>query len=287
MPEEAASAYEELLSESPTHLEASLRLGHLYTQLGEPYKALRVFQRAQEMEPENPDVHLQLAEVYQGLGRIEEATRAYQEVLRLDPSNEWAQTRLRLFSHPIGEEIPHPLLRSAGQQLALLGYDIRPAAVEVGGSLLVTLWWQAVSTMDQDYTVFIHLTDSQGRLWAQYDGLLTHGDRPTSAWRLGLIVKGDYELELPLGAPPGDYQLMTGVYDWQTGERLPVWDHNGERTPHDTATFGSITLLGADDTLKDEPPGVPEAASDSHESSLPALRAHFGRRNYPKGVLIS
>ena len=240
--DEAARAYEQLVSTNPMHLQAHLRLGSLYTQLNEPGQALAVYQRALEIEPENPELHLVLGGIYQGLGRVEEATLAYQEVLRLDPSNEWAGTRLRLFSHPFDEDMPHPLLRSVGQQLALLGYDIRPATVEAGGSIQVTLWWQAVGTMDRDYTVFIHLADSQGLIWAQYDGLLTDSGQPTSAWRLGLTVRGDYRLELAPDAPPGDYELTTGVYYWETGERLPVWDEKGQRLDADMIQLTTLSV---------------------------------------------
>ena len=33
-----------------------------------------------------------------------------------------------------------------------------------------------------------------------------------------------YELELPPQTPAGRYFVKVGMYYWETGERLPVWD---------------------------------------------------------------
>ena len=98
----------------------------------------------------------------------------------------------------------------------------------------VTLWWQALTDMDRDYTAFVHLVDQDGRIVAQQDQLLQQGDLPTSGWLLGTVAREDYHLQLGADTAPGDYVIKAGLYYWETGERLPVWDEHGRRQPDDT-----------------------------------------------------
>jgi mannosyltransferase len=242
MPQQAAAAYEEALSADPTLIKAYRRLASLYRQLNEPAKAMATCQRGLDVEPQDAKLHLLLGQTYQGLGRIEEAIAAYQEVLRIDPDDELARRSLTLLSPPADEDIPHPLLRSLGLEIALLGYDLSPAIVEPGGRLDLALWWQSLANMDRDYTAFVHLTGPDGQVWAQEDTLLLHSQEPTSFWRLGTTAKSDIQLHLPLEAPAGEYTIMVGAYYWETGERLPVWDEDGQREPGDAVALSVITV---------------------------------------------
>ena len=106
----------------------------------------------------------------------------------------------------------------------------------------VSLWWQALAKMDKDYTAFIRLTDADGRVLASEDRVMLLGDLPTSFWPLGLVVKNEYGLLLPADATPGDYTITVGIYSWETGERLPVWDERGRREAGDTLQLATITL---------------------------------------------
>jgi mannosyltransferase len=238
----AAAAFEQVVSLNPGYAQAYLDLGIAYRQLGQPTQALAAYQRALVIEPENAQVHYLVGEGYRRLGRIEEATLAYQEALRLDPTHEASRRTLQLFSHPLDDDVAHRLLHSLGQQLALLGYDVSPATLEAGGTLDLSLWWQAVANVEKDYTVFVHLADGDGHLWAQEDALLQHNDNPSSTWRPGLVVKEEYALDLPAEMPPGEYEISTGVYYWETGERLPVWDEDGQRLKNDTIPLLTVNV---------------------------------------------
>jgi hypothetical protein len=143
------------------------------------------------------------------------------------------QTRydgLYMLRQPEGTE--HTLWRDFGGVAALLGYGIEEAGAEGEHRLEISLWFQALAEMDRDYTVFIHGVDQDGRVWAQQDTLLLSAERPTSKWRAGETVKQQYELALPTGVP-ADVTILVGVYHWQTGERLPVWDEFDQRVADD------------------------------------------------------
>jgi hypothetical protein len=135
----------------------------------------------------------------------------------------------------------HLLWRDLGHSVALIGYAAEPEAGQ-GRLLHLSLWWEGLSQMDRDYTVFIHVVDQDGRIWAQRDIVLQHGGYPTSTWLPGETVREEYELELPRDTPPGNYIVKTGVYYWETGERLPVWDESRRRLPEDTIVLEQISV---------------------------------------------
>jgi len=124
--------------------------------------------------------------------------------------------------------IPHTLDYKLGNMVSLVGYGMETTQVEAGGTIHLTLYWQAQGEIEADYTVFTHLVDSQGRIWAQKDNQPAGGNYPTSLWDEGEVVKDEYELTLDPQIPPGDYWLEVGMYLLSTGERLHVFDSQGE-----------------------------------------------------------
>ncbi len=88
--------------------------------------------------------------------------------------------------------------------------------------LQLQLNWQAERTPDADYTVFVQLLDERDQVIAQHDAPPVSGDRPTSGWQPGEQVSDKHGLLVPAGTAPGDYRLIAGMYDPQSGKRLPV-----------------------------------------------------------------
>ncbi|MBC7223362.1 MAG: hypothetical protein H5T59_03665 [Anaerolineae bacterium] len=114
-----------------------------------------------------------------------------------------------------------------GGTIALAGCDLEPAPARPGQSLYVTLYWQALGPVSEDYTVFTHLLgpfnpETGGPVWAGHDGQPLAGSYPTSRWAGGEWVLDQHEIPLPSDLPPGTYQLEAGMYLLATGERLPV-----------------------------------------------------------------
>jgi hypothetical protein len=129
-----------------------------------------------------------------------------------------------------------------GGAIALLGYDLSPSPVP-GGSLRVTLCWQALAAPPADYTVFAHLLDAQGRVAAQHDGAPDAGRRPTGGWVEGEVVLDSHDLAIPPDLAPGDYRLEVGLYDASTGERPPV-TQGGEASPERRVLLSQVVRLG-------------------------------------------
>lgn len=124
--------------------------------------------------------------------------------------------------------IQHPWEVTLGQQIRFLGYDFHYPPYEPGGQVYLTLYWQALDRIDEDYTVFTHLLDSEGRLRAQKDNPPVSGLLPTSAWEVGEIIQDRYIIPLDSDLPPGEYQLEIGMYQLETGQRLPIVNDEGQ-----------------------------------------------------------
>ncbi len=146
----------------------------------------------------------------------------------------------RLFEPP---PMQHPLQTNFADQIALLGYDLAPPEPKPGSTLRLTLYWQAQAEMDQDYTVFVHLLDAEGRLVAQHDGQPGGGSLPTSSWVGDEVIADEHPLGLDPNLPPGSYRLEVGLYLWPTMERLSVLDGAGQ-IQGDKVVLGEVRVEG-------------------------------------------
>lgn len=122
--------------------------------------------------------------------------------------------------------LQHTLEANLDDQVHLVGYDLE-GRLEPGGSLHLTLYWQAVSSPATDYTVFVHLIGEDGQIWSQQDNQPVTGYYPTSLWMEGELVRDQYDLPVPDEAPTGKYTLRVGMYEAGTDRRLPLLDEKG------------------------------------------------------------
>jgi hypothetical protein len=119
-----------------------------------------------------------------------------------------------------------------GGELRLRGYSLDPfgGAAHPGGTLPVTLYWQAARTPTRDYTMFLHLCrDCSSEPLAQDDSPPLGGDFSdpgrTTTWIVDDPVHDERSLVLPKNLAPGHYTLLLGVYpigDPAEGARLTV-----------------------------------------------------------------
>jgi hypothetical protein len=127
--------------------------------------------------------------------------------------------RPRTFEAPL---IQHPLEVNLGNRVELLGYDIDATGLKAGGTLPLTLYWKALAEIDTSYTVFVHILDAGNRIWGQRDSLPGNGSLPTTGWLPGEVIADHYEVPLQSNAPPGQYTIEVGMYQPETGQRLPI-----------------------------------------------------------------
>jgi hypothetical protein len=148
-----------------------------------------------------------------------------------------ARLRVRLPSAPVP---PGPPLYVLGSSIALERSQ-SPGQVRAGGSFTVSLEWRCLATVDRDYTVFLHAVNSAGTTVAQADGEPQQGALPTSFWERGELVPDSAVMNVPAELPAGEYQLVLGMYDLTTGQRLPAADATGQPSG-DSIVLGSVVV---------------------------------------------
>ncbi len=100
--------------------------------------------------------------------------------------------------------------------IQLRGYDLNQTPEQ----LSLTLHWQALSRPDKSYKFFVHLIDvASGELVAQTDYVPHDWAYPTNWWEAGEVVLDTAVLPLE-NVGSGTYQLLVGIYDPDSGERL-------------------------------------------------------------------
>ncbi len=91
-----------------------------------------------------------------------------------------------------------------------------------GTELPVPLVWRASGPLLPDQTVFVHVRDATGAIIAQADGPPRGGLYPTGLWAAGEVVADPRWFPASARPPAGDYALVVGLYDPDTGDRWPV-----------------------------------------------------------------
>lgn len=143
-------------------------------------------------------------------------------------------------------EPSHQLEANWGNKIQLLGYDLDASTYQAGETIHLTLYYQRLSEMEANYTVFTHLLGphnpaTRSPLWGQDDSEPCRRFYSTSTWDVGEIVRDSYTIEVPADAPSGEYQLITGFYNWRTLERLPVLDDAGQVLA-DNVVLGQVRI---------------------------------------------
>jgi hypothetical protein len=100
-----------------------------------------------------------------------------------------------------------------GGRMRLLGYGLDRDEVAPGESVTVTLGWQAVAPMAEDYAVVTMLKNARGEAAEQNQRGLGGGGEGTSSWEPGRWVFRTSTLSLSSSTPPGEYTLAVGLYD--------------------------------------------------------------------------
>jgi hypothetical protein len=176
-------------------------------------------------------------------------------VLRVRPSR-------RRFELPA--ESFQPLEVNFEDKVRLLGYRLPSRRVQPGDGVPVTLYWQGLDWMGEEFVIFTRLLDNQGFAWGGYDRLAKE-NYSTLLWVPGEIVIDGFAVPVEPEAPDGVYRLSVGWYREVEGqaEALSILDPKaGQPTGETAVTIGPVKVGGP-------PPGVTVAqASPQHQTKV-------------------
>jgi len=112
-----------------------------------------------------------------------------------------------------------------GGKIQLVGYDLpRSAERAAGETLRIRIALEDVTPLDRLYKVFLHLWSDDNTVLAQADRYPCDYSLNEADWRPGDIVLEEYPLSIPPQIAPGQYRVVLGIYQPDSGSRLPVFE---------------------------------------------------------------
>ncbi|MEW5717691.1 MAG: hypothetical protein AB1817_03605, partial [Chloroflexota bacterium] len=98
----------------------------------------------------------------------------------------------------------------------LLGYQLGRDKASAGETVPLTLFWRADEKPTRDYTFRVQFGDAPSDAFP-----ISNFQFPTSKWRAGEIVRGQYAVAIPANARAGAAQLRVVLNDNQSAELAP------------------------------------------------------------------
>jgi hypothetical protein len=118
-----------------------------------------------------------------------------------------------------------------GDKIELLGAMFQPGQAVPGEPVHVALYFRVLDTIDQDYSIFVHVEDADGHVQrANFDHPPAQGRYPTSQWKKGETIRDDFQLLVPAGVQLRAINLYVGLWQPQSDQRLPVTNADKVRT---------------------------------------------------------
>ena len=172
----------------------------------------------------------------------------------------------------LDEEKIAPATRSAGplhgtdvrfgEKMRLAGYEVNVDEIAPGDEVVVTLYWECLAPMQQDYSVFVHLLGGYELILGQRDMYPGQGNFATTLWQPGDRIADTYVLRVsPTAMTPDEVQIEVGLYSWETGVRLEAADSTGSSLGN-SFRFGRIALP------QREEEGIPNPVSVNLEERI-------------------
>lgn len=138
-----------------------------------------------------------------------------------------------------------PLNANLGDQVMLAAAEVERIEVPPGGTLALTLHWQALAKMGIPYRVFVHLTRADGSILLQQDTEPRNGAYPTTQWQVNEQVRDSYTFLMPADTPPGSYWIKAGMYTTDTDQRLPVVDPGTAQVENDSVVVREFRVISS------------------------------------------
>jgi hypothetical protein len=142
--------------------------------------------------------------------------------LRDEPTN--SSDRLVLgqvhIARPTQDPTLHRSLADFGP-VRLVEAETPATQVSPGDSVPLSLLWQAAPGFrGESLVVVAQLLDKQGRVVASLEEEPLHGRYPTTGWQPRELVRDRHLLNVPQETPPGQYELIVGLYTLPDRTRL-------------------------------------------------------------------
>jgi hypothetical protein len=145
------------------------------------------------------------------------------------PYHLWSMTRVPL-DRPPGADLS--VRADFEGQVRLAGYSIERWTVRPGEIVLLTLWWRALRTPDEDVHVYVHGIPADRPLLSLPQAFQSDhvhpGGVPARRWDPEKHYRDDHYLRIPADIRPGPYRIRIGLYSGPEGRRWRTADDGSD-----------------------------------------------------------
>ncbi|GIW08164.1 MAG: hypothetical protein KatS3mg060_2969 [Dehalococcoidia bacterium] len=159
--------------------------------------------------------------------------RPFEDVVFRGPSN------IRVQGWIVGESQPQSVVATDGP--FSVGVTEARGDAPAGGTLPIALAWRPAGPVDRALRAYLALVDREGRIWAQQDEPAVGTAWTPGFWQPGRWVADPRVIRVPVGVPPGEYQVELGAY--LAGGQVLEFERPTGRTPR--LPIGQITVQRA------------------------------------------
>jgi hypothetical protein len=99
-----------------------------------------------------------------------------------------------------------------GDAIRLAGYAVEPNELMAGQTATVTLFWQPITQLAEDWTTFVQIVNANGDKVGQSDHRPGGEYYPSSLWAVGEELRDQHTVTLAPDLGPGPYRLLVGLY---------------------------------------------------------------------------
>ncbi|MBP6016470.1 MAG: phospholipid carrier-dependent glycosyltransferase [Candidatus Promineofilum sp.] len=129
-----------------------------------------------------------------------------------------------------------------GDSIELASATLSTTSAAPAETVELRLRWQVIAAPGPALLhLFVHLGNPAAQPVAQADGPVMGGEYPARLWAAGEVFDETVTLTIPGDLPPGEYPVTIGLYEFDSGARLPL-SVGGERLPTDAWTLGSLRI---------------------------------------------
>jgi len=146
---------------------------------------------------------------------------------------------VRVIERPVTlhETLEHILSLPFGEAILLSGYETQIRDTHLGPQLRLSLYWETLTEVEEDYKLSIRILDAEAHLGGVRDAFPVQEAYRTNNWRAGEKILDTHDVAIFAGLPTGDYTIQVTMYEPDT------------LAPLATQAIGSIALgqtLGLD-----------------------------------------
>ena len=127
-------------------------------------------------------------------------------------------------------------------KVEIVGARFEPGRALPGEVVKATVWFKTLEEIPQDFAVFVHIEDVDGRLErVNIDHPPVGGTRPTSSWKKGETIADTFQIQIPSGGSLRGLNVWLGLWHEATDTRLKL--RNGDKVRNDGRDRILITTL--------------------------------------------